>query len=181
MLREGQNGLRASILIVLALALGCNRYPDSYPPPEQHEPLAEREVRSAKSFVAMNDPDAESYFVRDIRGLEAGQWRWSGAEPTFHFVLDETRNLKFLLEFAIAGATFKDTGPVSLTVVINDHVLGETRYNEPGDYVFEAPVDPAWLESGGDTLVKVTIDPSWTSPDNTQLGVILARAGFVER
>ena len=77
----------------MALA-ACNRYPESCPPPEQRPSLTAEEAGEAKMFVAMNAADAEAYFVRDIRGLESGQWRWTGQEPTLHFIPDRTENLR---------------------------------------------------------------------------------------
>ncbi len=191
MLRQGQDGLRhthagahgsALVLATALLLAGCNQYPEEYPPPEQREALSAEEVGGEKTFVVANDPYAESFFIRDIRGLEAGQWRWTGAEPTFHFVLEKVENLKFVMGFSVAGATFKDTGPVTLRFFVNDQLLGEELYKEFGDKRFEKAVDPSWLEANGDTLVKVTIDPPWISPTNgTKLGVILTEAGFVEQ
>jgi hypothetical protein len=169
-------------LAVTLLCAGCNQYPESYPPPEQREPLSAEEVGGEKTFVAANDPYAESFFIRDVRGLEAGQWRWTGAEPTFHFVLEKVENLKFVMGFSVAGATLKDTGPVTLKFFVNDRLLGEQLCEEFGDKRFEKAVDPSWLEANADTLVKVTIDPPWVSPaDGTKLGIILTEAGFVEQ
>jgi hypothetical protein len=161
--------------------MGCGTQPEGYPPPEQREPLTAGEASEAKAFVAMNDAGAESYFVKDIRGLEGGQWRWTGPEPTLHFVLDKVENWKILIDFAVAGATFKDTGPVNVTVHVNDHLAAEEHYEEFGKKHIEEPVDPAWISAGGDTIVKMTVEPAWVSPNNTRLGVILVRAGFVER
>lgn len=167
------------MLAGVLLAAGCDRYPDSYPPPEQREPAAAAEGADAKMFVAMNDPYAESYIVKDIRGLEAGEWRWTGPEPTLHFVLDTAEKLRFRMEFSIAGATFKMTGPLTITFRVNGHKLATERYDSYGRKQFEKPVPAEWIEVGGDTIVSATIEPPWISSNNTKLGVILSRAGFV--
>jgi hypothetical protein len=169
------------LVLAAVLLAGCNRYPESYPPPEQREPLSASELSDAKTLVNANDPDAESFFVREVGGLEGGQWRWTGAEPTFHFVLEKTGGLKFFMDFAVAGVTIKETGPVTVNISVNGRPLGERRFAEHGQFQFEAPVPEEWLVSGADTLVKVTVDPPWVSPtDGTKLGVIFSRAGFLE-
>ncbi len=171
---------RVCIFVLLAFS-GCNRYPESYPPPEQRGAISPDEMGGLKTFVEASDPYAESYFIRDVRGLESGQWRWTGAEPTLHFVLERTEGLKFIMDYSIAGVTLEQTGPVTLRFSVNGRLLGERRHDTHGQYRFEAPVDPTWLEAGGDTLVKLTVDPPWVSPsDGTKLGIIFSRAGFIE-
>ncbi len=170
----------AAAALLLAAVLGCNQYPESYPPPEQRTPPAPEETGDAKMFVAMNDPDAESYFIRDIRGLEAGQWRWTGPNPTLHFVLDRADGLKFVMDFSIAGATFETTGPVTLTFEINGRRLDSVRYDSYGRKHYEKEVPAGWIEPGADTIVSIRIDPVWVAPQTgTKLGIILQRAGFV--
>ena len=173
--------LLAAAGLALALALaGCNPYPDSYPLPEQRPALTAEEAGESRMFVAMNAADAESYFASDIRGLEGGQWRWTGQEPTLHFVLDHTDNLNFVMDYSVAGAIIGHTGPMTISVYVNDRLLGEVRHASHGENRFEKPVDPSWLEAGQDTIVRVAIDKVWVSPrDNVKLGIILSRAGFV--
>ena len=167
------------MLVLALLPAACDRPPESYPPPGQRGPAAAAEGADAKMFVAMNDPYAESYIVKDVRGLEAGEWRWTGPEPTLHFVLETAENLLFRMEFSIAGATFKTTGPVTITFRVNGHELATEQYDSFGRKQFEKPVPAEWIEAGGDTIVSATIEPPWISPNNTKLGVILSRAGFV--
>ena len=173
-------GLVAALMIAAAPA--CNRYPESYPPPEQRRELTAAEAGEAKSFVEMNDADAESYFIRDVRGLEANQWRWTGERPTLHFVLDSVENLKFAMDFAVAGAVIEQTGPLTVSFLVNGKLLDRIRYATHGEKHFEKPVDASWLEAGGDTIVSAELDKAWVSPaDGVKLGIILKRAGFVKR
>ncbi len=175
------NAGRRPLLLALLLA-ACNRYPESYPPPEQRQPPTAEEAGEAMEFVAMNDPDAESYFVRDIRGLEAGSWRWTGQQPTLRFALDHTNNRQFVMDFAVADAALRETGPITITVFVNERLLDRMRYQTHGEKHFEKAVDPSWLEAGEKTTVEIALDKVWVSPtDGTRLGVILLRAGFVDR
>jgi len=174
----------ASVLVAVMVAgmSSCQRYPESYPPPEQRQPLTAAEAGEEKSFVEMNAADAASYFVRDVRGLEANQWRWTGQRPTLHFVLDQVENLKFVMDFAVAGAVLEQTGPLTVSFRINGRLLARETYATHGEKHFEKPVQASWLEAGGDTIVSAELDKVWVSPtDGVKLGIILKRAGFVKR
>lgn len=171
---------------LLALAMGplagCNRYPDSYPPPIQRGLAQQGQTGQYRHFIAMNDPDAANYFVSDIgAGLENDSWRWTGPRPEMRFVLEQVKDLKFTMDFSIAGVTFEQTGPVTVSFFINGRLLDRVRYAAFGEQRFEKEVDPAWLTAGRDTIAAAQIDPPWVSPkDGTRLGVILVHAGFVK-
>ncbi len=169
-------------LLSALLLVACNRYPNSYPPPEQRRPLTAEEAGEALEFVAMNDPGVESCFVRDIRGLEAGTWRWTGQQPALRFALDHTENRRFVMEFAVAEAVLRQTGPITISFFINGRLLDRVRYATHGQKRFEKDVDPSWLTVAEDTIVEARLDKAWVSPaDGTRLGVILLRAGFIDR
>lgn len=165
---------------VLLVAAACRVEPEAYPPPMQRGelPVATRPYRH---FISMNDPDAMRYCLRDVSpALENRLWRWSGERPTFRFVLRQVEGLRFTMDFSIAGAVLDETGPQSVSVFVNDRLLGRARYSQHGEQRFEKAVDPAWLKAGEDTIVTAVIEPVWVSPDGTRLGVILIRAGFVD-
>lgn len=173
--------MKQALLWMAAAALcACNRYPESYPPPEQRAPLTAEQTGEAKMFVAASDANAESYFVRDIGGLEAGQWRWTGPNPTLHFVPDRRQGLKFVMDFAVASATYETTGPVTISWKVNGRPLATVRYEGHGDKHFEQAIPAEWIEAGEDVLVSASIRPVWKSPsDGAELGVIFSRAGLV--
>lgn len=162
------------------LIVSCRFEPEAYPPPVQRgEPVVA--ARTYRHFLAMNDPDAMRYCLRDVSpALENGLWRWSGERPTFRFLLRQVERLRFTMDFSIAGAILEQTGPQTVSVFINGRLLGRARYSEHGEQRFEKAVDPAWLKAGEDTIVTVEIRPVWVSPDGAKLGVILIRAGFVD-
>lgn len=172
--------MRPRLVAAVLLVAACRTEPEAYPPPMQRsEPSVA--ARTYRHFVAMNDPDAPRYFLRDISpALENGLWRWSGQRPTFRFVLRQVEGLRFTMDFSIAGAILQETGPQTVSVFVNGRLLGRARYSEHGEQRFEKPVDPAWVKPGEDTIVTAEIDPVWVSPDGTRLGVILIRAGFVD-
>jgi hypothetical protein len=172
--------MRPRLAAAALLLAACRFEPEAYPPPIQRgEPaLATRPYRH---FIAMNDPDAARYFVRDVSpALENGVWRWSGERPTFRFVLRRVEGLRFTMDFSIAGAVLDETGPQTVSIFVNGRLLGRARYAEHGEQRFEKAVDPSWLKAGEDTIVTAQIEPVWVSPDGNKLGVILLRAGFVD-
>ena len=169
-------------IAALAIALtGCTSYPDSYPPPLQRAPITDETALGFRSFMTMNAPGAEGNFIQDVRPLEGGAWRWTGRRPTLRFVLNEVEDLKFVMDFSVAGATFDTTGPVTITFSINGKALETVSYTSFGEKHFERAVDPSWLEAGQDTIIAADISPVWVSPqDGTELGIILLQAGFVK-
>jgi len=174
---------RGSLLAGLGLLVaGCVSIPDTYAPPIQRQPMTGTDLGKLGHFVAMSHPDAPKYFVGDIgEALENGAWRWTGQKPTLQFVLTTVRDLRFMMDFSIAEATFAETGPVTISFYVNGRLLDRVRYDSPGEKRFEKPVDPSWLRLGADNIVTAELDRVWVSPeDQVKLGIILNRAGFVE-
>lgn len=173
--------MRPALLALFAVALGCSNYPESYPPPIQRDAATGTFAPRFRSLLEMNRPGVEGYFIADIRALEGNAWRWTGPRPAMRFILERIEGLRFIMDFAIPGVTFEQTGPVTVSVHLNGRLLARERYTAYGEQHFERAVDPSWLAVGEDTIVEVEIEPSWLGPDNqTRLGFILSRAGFVE-
>lgn len=132
--------------------------------------------------MAMNDPAAESYFVSDISpGLEAGSWRWVYRRPELKFYIEDDSNLKFEMDFAIPEVTLKETGPVTLSVLINEKLLGKFRYDTQGQKHLERKVPPGMLKPKAINHVVIEPDKVWIAKqDGAALGFILSGAGFSE-
>ncbi len=164
----------------LLAAAGCSRGPDIYMPPIDRRPI-EGVVPELGEFAEMGSPEAGKHVVRDILDAAPGQTaRWTNQRPTLRFHLSRiaARHLRF--EFALAEATMKDTGPVTITFKVNDHVLDTVRYQDHGQKVFEKVVPETWLREAQQVIVAAEIDKVWVSKtDGTRLGVLLTRAGFV--
>jgi hypothetical protein len=160
----------------------CVNIPDSYAPPVQRKPLDIIEPTGAKAFLRMGDAITANNIVGDINEtIESGAWRWTKRKPTMRFQLKRVINQKFKADLSIAEVTFKGTGPVTITFVINDHELARVTYDKPGRHPFEKDVPAEWLHAVGDNIVSMEIDKLWTSPtDHVELGYILASAGFLE-
>lgn len=169
-------------MALLLLAAGCARAPDSYPPPMQRKPLPDLEETPSGMLVAMNDPNAALYLVRDISpGLEGGRWRWTNQRPELKLYLTSTENLKLVWEFAIVETTFRTTGPVTVSFFVNGRPAGALSCPRPGDYRFEQPVPPDLLRPNAYNSIAAQADKLWVSPeDGVKLGFTLTRAGFLK-
>jgi hypothetical protein len=158
----------------------CQEFPPAYPLPEQRPAFDVFKTHSAR-MVNMGDTDAESRFVRDISSELDGSWRWSLARPAVRIRVRADQNLKYKIDFTLPDVTFKDTGPVTITFTVNDHVLDRILYTRAGEEHFEKPVPPQWMEAGKDAIVGAEIDKLWTSQrDGKQFGFIITRIGLTQ-
>lgn len=160
------------------VAAACSSGPDAYTPPIPRQPFGPEPHPKAR-VVNMSDPDAEGYFVRDIsKTLEAGVWRWAAKRPELKIYLGSVTGLKFTIDFALPEPTFSRTGPVTLSFLINGHLLDRVLYSQPGGRHFEKPVPESLLKSRAVNYIVVEPDKVWTSPNGVTYGFVLTRAGF---
>src|SRR5579863_7930005 len=71
---------RFSLLVSILLLAGCDRLPESYPPPEQRHPV--QGSNPDAMMVEMSDPDANLHIVKDVYGPSNPSWRWTAQNPT---------------------------------------------------------------------------------------------------
>src|SRR5689334_21058101 len=127
-----------SLLALAGLSLwSCQNIPETYAPPEQRQPFENFRPYRVSRLVHMSGGDAESHFVRDISGAHSGSWRWTGQRPAVRVLIRSNENLHYLIDFTIPGATFEQTGPVTLSFYVNDHLLDRAVYTSPGVHHFE--------------------------------------------
>jgi hypothetical protein len=171
----------APLLCVVLLSMGCSSEPSWYAIPEQRKPLAPQGAPPAKSFLEMNDEEAPDYFLRDISdSLEGGRYRWTQQKPALRLSAPPGP-LRLMAHFGISEVTFKQTGPVTISVLINGHILETATYGEPGDKHIEKPVQAGWVKPGAENQVSLEIDKVWVSPvDGARLGIVLRSIGFIQ-
>jgi hypothetical protein len=169
-----------SVLLV-AFLCSCERYPESYPPPEQRHP-AEGLNPDGSMVVDLSSGDAQWHVVKDVEpGSPGDQWRWTTGRPTLRILALKTQNVKLKVDFALWAEAFKQTGPVELSFYVNDRLLDKVRYTSPGQKHFEKPIPPDWLATDVESTVAVDIDKLYTAPlDGKKFGFILSSIGFVE-
>ncbi len=165
--------------LLLACLSGCQKMPETYAPPEQREPFENFRPYRITRVVDMSDGDADAHIVSGILPTSGGSWRWASQRPTVRVTLRRADNLVYTIDFSVADATFKGTGPVTLSFFVNDHELGSAHYDVPGVYHFEKPVPENWVEAGKDATLAAEVDKVWVSPeDGVKLGFILTRIGL---
>jgi hypothetical protein len=173
---------RPHILLSLCLLAGCSNIPDSYAPPIQRKPLTGVEPSPIGTFANLGEASADAYIVRDVTGYtESASWRWTRKRPELRFFLDSIERLKFKADLSVADATLKDTGPVTISIFINGHLLDSVKYTAAGRKQYEKPVPAEFLNPKSVNFAALEIDKVWVSKaDGAVLGFILTSAGFSE-
>jgi hypothetical protein len=172
---------RLFIASIAALASSCQNMPEPYAPPVQRQPFEEGRPHKILRVVNMTDGDWLTHLVQDISPSEPGTWKWTGQKPTVKVVVRTNQGLRYLIDFTLAEATLKDTGPVTITFLVNDRPLDSVRYTTAGEHHFEKAVPAEWIEPMKETLVAASIDKVWTAPaDGVKLGFILMRIGLTQ-
>lgn len=160
---------------------GCTRLPDSFAPPAQRAPLIVAPANGLGYFLSMDDPHADLYLVQDFQDHGPGTWRWAYSHPVLRFFVPDVPRLKFTMDFSLPDRTFRDTGPVTLTIRINGTLLDRHLCDQPGQLQYSRTVPREILRPNAVNLVAIDPDPIWVSKaDGGRLGFILSRAGFTE-
>ena len=161
------------------MGAACARERPSFPPPAQRARVDTPDPGQLLSFVNMNSRFAGEHIVRDI-DPNPGEWRWAQARPQLQFAVPAGAQLRFAAHLAIADATFKKTGPVTITCSINGRRIGATTCPRAGAYHLAYDVPRRWLVQGSRAEVDLVADKLWVSPvDGVRLSFILVSAGFV--
>jgi len=167
--------------MIAAGLCACQNMPESYAPPVQR-PIFEEYHPEFVNIVNMGDVDAPTRFVQDISPLAEGaehSWRWCKQRPTVKIRVKATANLKYTVDLAVPDVTFRDTGPVTISFYVNQHLLDRAQYTAAGQYHFEKAVPPDWIAPREDILLAASIDKVWVSKKGDEReGFILTRIGL---
>jgi hypothetical protein len=170
---------RAFLLSGVVLLSACQNMPEPYAPPEQRQPFENFRPYRITRVVNMADGDADAHIVSGISDINSGSWRWTLNRPTLRLTIRSNENLTYFIDFAIAGTTFAQTGPVTVSFFVNDHLLDSVHYTAPGEQHFEKKIPAGWVEANKDVIVAAEIDKVWTPPEEgPHLGFILTRIGL---
>jgi hypothetical protein len=171
--------LRALLLSATVLLSACQNMPEPYAPPEQRQPFENFRPYRISRIVNMADGDVESHLVSGVTDISGSSWRWTEQRPTIRLTVRSVENLKYLIDFTVVGTTFEQTGPVTVSFFVNDHLLGSQRYTAPGDQHYEAKVPDGLVQANKEITVAAEIDKLYTPPPPGQrLGFILTRIGL---
>ena len=173
-----------AVVSIGLVLIGCAKAPESAPPEQRAAGQAGAAAPAVirESSIAMNAPEADAAVMQDVLN-RAGDtpWRWTNQHPRVRLFVGDTAGQKLRVEFTVADATFKQTGPISVTWVVNGKDLATVRYAEPGSQVFEKPVPPDMLRANSENIAGADIDKVFVSPsDGVKLGLILSRIAFVK-
>jgi len=153
--------------------------PETYAPPEQRKPFEDFRPYRSNRIVNMSDGDADSRILRDVAKGANGSWRWTGQRPAIRLPGGTTNSLRYVIDLTIPEVTFNQTGPVTISFYVNDHVLDRVRYTSPGAQHFEKPVPSDWIGDNLETVVGAEIDKTYLAKDDNQhLGFILTTIGL---
>jgi hypothetical protein len=172
--------IRLAVLLCCLLCLAaCDRLPESYPPPEQRQPIAGLDPGSDAMMVSMENSVADPVIVKDIYPGGGISWRWTKQDPTVKILVLSANNVRFIVDFAIWDDGFKTTGPVEISFLVNGKLLDKVRYTTPGNKHFEKAVPADWLAVNTEATVGLSIDKLYIAPQNgAKYGVILASLGL---
>lgn len=163
---------RVAILCFTVFLGACRNLPEAYAPPEQRPLILVDRPYRVRRVISMDDSDAPSRFVRDISPALAGTWRWTGQRPAIDIFMRVNEGVRYVIDFALPEVTFKATGPVTVSFLVNDHLLDSVRYTEAGDKHFEKPVRrsgsrwaaiPPWARRSIKSGPPRTTAQSWAS------------------
>jgi hypothetical protein len=130
-------------------------------------------------MVDISDRDSGPYYVADILATPGDPWSWTGKRPMVKVQPPRATHIRYVMDLAVAGATFDTTGPVTITFLVNGQPLESVRYTKSGEYHFEKEVPLAWVIESKTVEVGAEIDKMWVSPDGKgKLGFILTRVGL---
>ena len=172
---------RSLLLLPLVVCAACRPAPDTFAPPPQRAPLTTPPPTPFGYFLSMSDPNAGAYLVQDVADHGAETWRWAFAHPVLRFWVPEFPRLRLTLDYSLPERTFRETGPVTLTIRINGQLLDRHRSDSSGEQHYAHDVPAAMIRPNAVNLVAIDPDPVWVAPsDRARLGFILSRAGFTE-
>ena len=177
-------GMKRRLGLVCApvlMASACRNMPGPFAPPVQRQPLEDFRPYRMSAIVDMADEDAKTHFVRDLTSNASATWRWTGQWPTLRVRMRSVENVRYTIDFAIAGAMLAKTGPLTVSFLVNDRVLDRVRYNHDGAQHFEKAIPAGWVTAGEDITVGARVNKPWTPPEGgPPLGIMLTRIGLTQ-
>ena len=174
--------IATALVVVAGIALSsCTEAPEYLRLPRQYAPTAQDDfIPDAPMLVMGPTVIPEDDTTNGILSNDS-DWPWSNEHPRFRCFVRDGGPWQFAMQFAVAGVTLKDTGPITISVSINDALFSKFVVSSDGraEYVRDVPTG---LLARGAVHVGLTIQPFWTSPtDGQRLGILIHSIGFRRR
>ncbi len=149
---------------------------------EDRRPLTVDVTSTLNTYLRMNDPSAPRHIVRDIRPwTEEETWRWTGQHPTLMLAAPKLKRVRFTADVTVPEISFRETGPVTITVLVNSRELGQWRFESPGHKILELAVPDGWLRTDIENVIEMPIDKTFVAPgeDKNPRGFVLTSVGLL--
>jgi len=142
-------------------------------------PEPQPEVR----LIKMNSLDARFAVLAGVDGAGSGEERkWTDDQPRFQFRVSTLAACDLYLRYSVPEVTFRQTGPVRVTIQVNGKIFDSFVRSAPGDGEYRHPADGIIAEPFEPLIVALRIDPPYVAKDdNAKLGFQLEQIGFVPR
>jgi hypothetical protein len=123
-------------------------------------------------------PGALQYLVKGIQiGPPNQTGYWTLDHPELRFRLSSTAHHLFIERYFLPRETLQQTGPLHVSVYVNERLLDEAVMN--GEGVYQHDVPEAWLTAGDVTSVRMLFHNPYIAPvSGDKLGVLLLSASF---
>jgi len=138
------------------------------------------DVMGKFDHIENSDPVYERAMLRDFMPASPGQWRWTFEHPALLMSAPKKPGTAFTMDFVIHAATFKETGPIRLTVFINGQKIGDKLYTTPEGQSFTAAIPESAFRADGIALVETTQDKYYKAPDDAQKMGYLFRSAVIK-
>jgi hypothetical protein len=170
--------LTASALLLAIAALaqaGCKRRNRArVAPVEDNSPL--------ESVVNVADPEAAGQLVAGFYNVENNAWRWTMAHFSATLLPPadaSTKGARLELKGDVPSAVL-ERGPISLSAIINGHMLKSEIVSTAGAFTYSREV-PASVLSGASARVDFAVDKALppNSKDARELALVVTSIGLL--
>lgn len=172
----------AALLLAVLILSSCSRESAFEPIPAQSPSVAAPDPPSFPCLALMTQARADQFIVTGIPlGLGAGAERWTSESPAVKCKLPSSGPWNVVMDFIVAGATLRETGPITLTFTVDGQEVERLRCDHIGEYKLRAPLPAALAIPGRELVLQATVDKPWVAPsDGSKLGVLVSAMGFVQ-
>jgi len=131
----------------------------------------------------MNGLDAKFGVLSGVDGAGTGAERkWTGDTARFRFCVRDLSASDLYLRYAAPEVTFRQTGPVRVSIDVNGKPFDSFLRTAPGDGEYRHPAAGIPAKPFEPFVVSIRIDPPYVAQDdNAKLGILLDEIGFVPR
>jgi hypothetical protein len=174
-------GLPMAAIVASAIVLSsCAERPEYVRLPQQYQPSSQNDFLPDLPLLTMGTNITEENAIEGVYGTD-NDWPWSNEHPSFVCFLKGRGPWRFVLHFATVKTTLRNTGPITISVRINDVPFSKVVVSRARVAEYTRDV-PAEMAISGVVHVALTIQPFWTKPgDGQRLGILIRSIGFRRR